>query len=219
MSRLAVRAMLLVVAVLATGTLFLAIVDSRGESLQARAAATSGPLAVLAALISGWGAQRVIEMQEDAQQPHVVPVLDAESRYEFIQLAVKNLGGSPASNVKIVWKKPLRNSRGEEVSLNTTWLPQGESFLAPVCGALDLSRAGNPMLSEGVIEYDSISGRHFSKPFILNLENALFYRTERTRTDFELQKVPRQLENIVVQLKHIQKTLADSENLNRPAGE
>jgi hypothetical protein len=47
-------------------------------------------LAVVAAVCSAWTSQRVLELQEDAQQPNPTPELDLRSRFSLTQFRITN---------------------------------------------------------------------------------------------------------------------------------
>ncbi len=59
-------------------------------------ATVAAALAVLAAVASAWTSQRVLEMQEDALEPSLLPALDLRSRTNLAQFKVTNHGGSHA---------------------------------------------------------------------------------------------------------------------------
>src|SRR6476469_5453534 len=75
-------------------------------------------LAVITSIISSWGSQRVLEIQQDAQNPYPYPSIDMESRYGLIQLRVENYGGSAAHDIRLTWNKPLLNSKEVPVRFN-----------------------------------------------------------------------------------------------------
>jgi hypothetical protein len=80
-------------------------------------ATVAAGLAVVAAIVSGWTSQRVLELQEDAQAPNPVPVIDVRSRYQLAQFRITNHGGSSAHNVRIAWQQQLKDSTGLDVML------------------------------------------------------------------------------------------------------
>jgi len=78
-------------------------------------AVVAAALAVITSIISSWAAQRVLEIQQDAQKPYPYPSIDVKSRYSLMQLRITNFGGTAARDIFIKWHKPLLNSQGEIV--------------------------------------------------------------------------------------------------------
>ena len=77
--------------------------------------ALTAVLAVIAAVIAVLPALRVLEIQEDSQRPRPTPYFDLTSRYDSLQLRVKNFGASIAYDVHLQWKTRPVDHKGNEI--------------------------------------------------------------------------------------------------------
>ena len=75
-------------------------------------ATLAAALAVITSMVSAWGAQRVVELEEARMSPYPYPQFDTKSRYGLLLLKITNFGGGAAHNVRLIWDKPLKNSNG-----------------------------------------------------------------------------------------------------------
>jgi hypothetical protein len=80
-------------------------------------ATVAAALAVLTAVVSTWTSQRVLELQEDAQEPSITVNLDVRRRPQLVQLRVANLGGTLAKDIAISWESPLLDVDGKPVRI------------------------------------------------------------------------------------------------------
>ena len=176
-------------------------------------AVVAAALAVITSVIPSWAAQRTLELQQDAQQPHPYPSIDATSRYGLLQLRVTNFGGGAAYDIKITWDKPLLTSKGEPVHFTTQEgapeipiLLPNESIAILIGGCLQLFQKYNDMDYEGKIEFTNASKRKLSHTFYLSIEkyrHTLDFAEEDPKTQHELQKLPGEIEKLRVELHGI----------------
>ena len=76
-------------------------------------------LAVVAATVSAWTGQRLVELQEDALAPNVQIAFDARRRYELVQLCMTNRGLSPAHHIRVEWDNAPTNREGHAVEFGS----------------------------------------------------------------------------------------------------
>lgn len=171
-------------------------------------------LAVIAAVIAILPALRVLEVQEDALRPRPTPYFDLTSRYDLLQLRVKNLGAGVAYNIRLTWKKHPVDHKGDEVrSLDqiAVLLPQ-ESVSVLVGAAHDTVRRLVDTQFEGECSYKDSSGKRLRHAFVCSVDASrkqLLHDNELPKTLRELQDVPKELARIADQLE---KLLSRSEN-------
>jgi hypothetical protein len=163
--------------------------------------ALTGVLAVIAAIISAWPSIRVLEIQEDATRPRPTPHFDITSRYGLLQLRVKNLGAGVAYDVRLKWNAHPQNEEGQEVSTLDTipvLLPQ-ESVSVNIGRPHILFNKYPKMSYGGVIEFKDLTRKCMKQEFICNADehrSRLTHDDEMPRTLYDLQKIPRELEEI-----------------------
>jgi hypothetical protein len=174
-------------------------------------------LAVFAAVASAWTSQRVLELQEDAQEPDPVPTIDLRSRYMLAQFRITNHGGTSAHRVKVVWQKQLKDAKGAEVLLGRDApipvIPRGESASVLLGGSLAFFGANADTTCGGTVSFENASGRRYSKQFIVSGEHertALVDDKEGPKTEKELQRIPSELEGIADQIKQLTAVLRKS---------
>jgi hypothetical protein len=172
-------------------------------------------LAVIAAVVSAWTGQRVVELQEDALKPNILLTFDAQSRYQVVQLCLANRGQSPAHDIKVEWTRdPPTDRNGHLVQF-------GPGGVLPVLNAgehasvvLDHSQAffdryDNAIFS-GRVTFTTARGEVLSRRFLLSAENerhALLHESEEPKTHYELQKLPKSLESIATELAKLREAL------------
>lgn len=222
MTRRFVRASLALVFALSVAVVIVALWRGQRNDLQTWAA-TAGALAVVAAVLSSWSAQRVLEIQEDQLRPYPYPFIDSSSRYGFLQLRVTNFGGGTAHDIKLNFNDPLRNSRGEVITFKggasgaeISVLIPGGSIATLIDGALQYFQAYKPEEADfsGEIEFKDAAGKRYSHPFKLNagqFSGTLMHDEESLKTHFELQKIPDKLDAIEREMRNIREVLEPPE--------
>ncbi len=184
------------------------------QSGQKEAWATlAAALAVVTSMVSAWGAQRVIELEEQKLEPYPYPQFDATSRYGLLLLKITNFGGGAAHNIKLVWDKPLKNSHGQEIRFSPDSTSGELSILVPgqhiskiVDGHYQLFQIEGPHIYSGSVEYQDSKGRKKSHRFLLDaeaLKGTPSYDEEATKTHHELQKLPDRLQELCNEVKKI----------------
>jgi hypothetical protein len=170
-------------------------------------ATAAAALAVIAAVASAWTSQRVLELQEDEQEPNPVPLIDLRSRYQLAQFRITNTGGNSAHQVRIEWKQQLRNSKGEDVLLGRDVaipvIPAGESASVLLGASHAFMKAHADTTSRGTLSFENASGRRYRRPFVVSAEHervSLVHDEELPKTLSELQKLPDELERVAREL-------------------
>jgi hypothetical protein len=160
-------------------------------------------LAVIAAVVSAWTGQRVLELQEDAQRPNPVPVIDLRSRYQLAQFRITNHGETPAHRVRIIWQQQLRDAEGSDVVLGRDepipLIPSGESASVKMGLSNAFIQAHANTTFTGIISFADASDRTFNRSFVISAEHgrtAQVHDEESPKTNFELQKIPGELEQV-----------------------
>jgi hypothetical protein len=160
--------------------------------------ALTGVLAVLAATIGVIPALRVLEIQEDVLRPRPTPYFDLTSRYDLVQLRVKNLGGGVAYDIRLRWNKRPINDKGDEITMLdhiSVLLPQ-ESVSTLVGVASKVVREMADTRFEGECWWIDAAGKKQHHPFLCSVDGSLrqlIFDEEMPRTLHELQKIPDEL--------------------------
>jgi hypothetical protein len=165
-------------------------------------------LAVIAAVIAILPALRVLEIQEDALRPRPTPYFDLSSRYNLLQLRVKNLGAGVAYDIHLTWKKhPVDHKGGAVQSLDRiSILLPGESVSTLIGAASDTVKALSDTQFEGECQYKDSSGKSLSQRFTCSVDGSqkqLLHDSEMPKTLRELQDVPKELARIAEQLEKL----------------
>jgi hypothetical protein len=138
-------------------------------------ATVAAALAVIAAVASAWTSQRILELQEDEQEPNPVPLIDLRSRYQLAQFRITNTGGSSTHQVRVEWKQQLRNSKGEDVLLGRDVaipvIPEGESASILLGASYAFMDAHTDTTFRGTLSFENASGRRYRKPFVVSAEH------------------------------------------------
>jgi len=165
-------------------------------------------LAVTAAVIAVFPALRVLEIQEDSLRPRPTPYFDLTSRYDMLQLRVKNFGAGVAYDVQLEWKARPVDHKGNEVqSLDriSVLLPQ-ESVSTLIGTSHDTVRKFSDTHFEGECHYKDSSGKRFRQKFICSVDASqkqLIHDNELPKTLRELQDIPKELARIAEQLEKL----------------
>jgi hypothetical protein len=171
-------------------------------------------LAVIAAVIAILPALRILEIQEGALRPRPIPHFDLTSRYDLLQLRVKNLGASVAYDVHLTWKAHPVDHKGSEVrSLDriSALLP-GESVSTLIGTAHDTVKRLSHTQFEGECHFKDSSGKRLRQKFICSVDASqkqLVHDNELPKTLRELQDIPKELARIA---KYLEKLMPGPEN-------
>lgn len=199
---------------LAVAGLSLTVLDSPTAPAWATLAAA---LAVVTSMISGWGAQRVVELEEDRLQPCPYPHFDATSRYGLMLLRVTNSGGGVAHDIDLEWDHSLTNSGGKEIrfspqrsSPEIPVLMPGQSISMLVDGHIQFFGMKQKHEYSGKVRFKDGRGEKRQHRFVLDGEmfrGTLYHDREELKTHYEVQKIPDALKEIEAELSKIRTAL------------
>ena len=181
-------------------------------------------LSLLIAIVAAWVAYESFYRQDEARRPQLTLSVDADSRYNLLQLVCKNSGETPAYNIEINWnidlihktntlKCPIRfNNTGigpEILVLNpketaSTWVTDSLSFYDPENG-FDMSYSGAISFQESLN-----STKRVEQLFSFSLQHTkgtLAATSEDLQTMVELQKIPKSIEALTKELQQIRQIL------------
>jgi hypothetical protein len=197
----------------------------QADALNALAAA----LAVITAVIAAWGAQKVIEREDDARRPLPDLTVDVSSRYALAQLVLRNFGGTPAFDVRIHWDAPLLDSDGNMVSFSeradgvaASVLPNGERVMAFIDAVSNLVKRKETIYSGELIYAERPGGKRKTRKFALDLgkyRQTLIFSDELPRTLHELQAIPGNLDGIRDELQQLRSRLGVLEYDRNPGSD
>jgi len=166
----------------------------------------TGLLAVIAAVVGALPALRVLEIQEDALRPRPTPYFDLTSRYNLLQLRVKNLGGGVAYDVQLHWKMHPVDHKGNNVTSVdsiSVLLPQ-ESVSTLIGASFQIVKELSDTRFEGECWCKDSAGRKFRQKFVCSVDanqKQLLHDNELPKTLRDLQDIPKELARIVEQLE------------------
>jgi len=162
-------------------------------------------LAVIAAVIAVLPALRVLEIQEASQRPCPIPYFDLTSRYNLLQLRVKNFGPSAAYDVQLNWKTHPVDHEGNEIqSLDSISVLVPQQSVSTLIGVSHgIVRELSDSQFEGECHYKDASGKRFRQKFLCSVDASqkqLLHDSELPKTLRELQDIPKELARITDQL-------------------
>ena len=174
-------------------------------------------ISLIIAIISGWIAYEVFYRTSQTERPQIILRFDFRSRHSLVLLAAENLGKKPAFDIKIKWNKEILNNKGEPVKFNKydnkADIPvlnanEHTSVVIDVPDSLFARYKGDDMEFGGIITFkESIkTKRTTSYPFFLSLKhygNSPVIENEEPKTMFELQKLPKKLDEIKNELSRV----------------
>ena len=202
------RLMIALALLISIGIIFFSI-NILGIENKESAAIIAAALAVLTSAYSSWSAQRILEMQEDSLKPYPYPFIDITSRPGIMMFRVKNFGSTVACDIELVWDNgkhfDFHRDPGEP---DITVLMPGEiiSYNRNIGDSdQDLSRA-----ITGTINFKDAAGRKMSHKFVVSLAQYAYSEkvdNEKSITNMEVQRIPRELNNLVGQVSRLRDTL------------
>lgn len=190
---------------------------SIGNGISSAWATLAASLAVLTSMISAWGTQRVVELEEDKLRPYPYPCFDATSRYGLLLLRVTNHGGGAAHNIRIAWDEPLKNSKGKAVQFSpdvseadVSVLLPGQSVSTMVDGYIDFFGTERMHHYAGSLHFRDGGGKNFKHRFVLDAEmykDTPLYDRENLKTHYQLQHIPDHLKKLSAEVQRIRQIL------------
>jgi hypothetical protein len=180
-------------------------------------AALAGVLAVVTSVVSAWGAQRVVELEEDKLSPYAYPHFDTTSRYGLTLFRITNYGGGTAHSVFLEWDEPLIDLKGNKVSFAEEspsgvigLLMPGQSIVKTVDGHVQFFGMKRKHIYTGTISYEDAKGRKLKHRFIADAEmyrGTPLYQDETLQTQMKLQQLPDSLCDIKTELRNLAKLI------------
>src|SRR5690625_2911024 len=168
-------------------------------------------LAVVSSVVSAWSSYSVIDLQKEALKPNVSISYDFESRFGLVLLKLKNTGGSSAKMIQISWDlkiKDFNNSEIDFVNINNsnkiTYLSNGEEINRIIDTDFNFFERYNDTKLSGKLSYEDLTGRPYEYSFVISAEHFRLsptYSNETLKTEYEIQKIPKALDNLTSQIK------------------
>jgi len=176
-------------------------------------AVVAAALAVIAAVMSAWSSTKSIELQEDALLPYPYPYIDASSRYQLLQLRIKNFGGSAAHCILLQWDKPLHNHQGNQVGCReiAVLMPQQNVSEVIDVDSAFFNRESDANYSR-TVSFQNATGTHHSCRFHVSIEqyrSASSYDDEVQKTYYRVQQIPEHLKRLNRELAALRKMLGN----------
>ena len=181
-------------------------------------------MAVMAAILAIWSSLNVTWQQEDAKQPQISLFIDDTSHKFAYSLIIINRGGSPAYNVKIQWKNPIKDFEGRipkftdfEDGFDFEYLPTEISYSRFLIGADDFRKLSEsserPLHFDGIVSYSERPSSKFRVEQVFKVSLEPFKRRLNVLNDqmdfyFENKKITAHLKAISGSLKEISQSLS-----------
>jgi len=193
---------------------FLSLKNNEWESLTAT-------ISLTIAIIGGWIASESFYNQSLARKPQIILRLDFKSRYDLILLVAENVGEKPAFNIKFEWEQKLINHKGEEICFNKyddfIDIPvlnskENTSVIIDLASQFYEKRKTDNLDFNGTIKFQESlnSKRKTSYPFHFSFKHYSMspsFENEEPKTMYELQKIPKKLERIKIEINKIKETI------------
>ncbi|MCF2491496.1 hypothetical protein [Dyadobacter sp. CY347] len=185
-------------------------------------------LAVIVSVLASGFAYEVVYEAKASQRPVLSVEFDSTERYMIWQLLVKNMGGSTAYNIRIEWLETSVNDElrtikpkdrdgdvvcfskitGHDVIVS---LPKNATFAIWVDEFYSFLDANKPasFLARLTFQHQIRGGevREVFVPISLGHGRVLTYINEVRRTEFELQKLPKALNDIAGEVRSLREQL------------
>jgi hypothetical protein len=185
---------------------------------------TTAAISLLIAVVSSWIAYETFYTQSLAKKPQLILAPDFKSRYDLIQLSLKNNGEKSAYHIKILWNETLLNHKNAPVTFNKfsnkyevlVLNPMEETKVIIDTNSGFFSRSKPAKLNySGTITYKEFldSKKLLAQKFEISFEHygeSPTYEDEMTRALYEIQQIPEKLETIGKHLKNIKIQINDS---------
>lgn len=209
--------------ILIVSSLVLGLISMQNKEWEALTASIS----LIIAIISGWIAYEGFHRQSLQEKPQIILRLDLRSRYGLILLVAENIGKKPAFNIVFKWNQNLLNHKGEIVSFNkydkhsdipVLNINESTSVLIDSHSSFFEKYKDDELNYSGIIEFQEslYSKRKQSYPFHFSLKHyakSLSFENEEPKTMYEIQKIPKKLDEINVELKKMNKLLSLNNNI------
>jgi len=208
---------LLVLTLCLSLAIFLAALNVIGPGKVEAWAVLVAVLAVISSIISAWSSYSVVDLQREALKPHVTVSYDFESRFGLALLRMKNTGGTPAINIQINWNNKLKNHKEKEVDFTSpnsnsevVYLANGEAIYKIIDSDFRFFERYTDTTISGNISYQDLKGNDLKTSFQVSAEHlrgSPNYSNEELKTNYEIQKIPKSLDNLTSQIKNLSNQL------------
>lgn len=173
-------------------------------------------VSLLIALVSMFVTTLAYNQQLDSKLPQIIIDTDFKSRYGLVVLSIKNFGEMTAFNIQIKWDRPILNYKGENifgqsvesVVTNLPVLQMGQELKITIdeIGHFYSKYKDNELQYSGTVTYSlsKTTKSVIQTDFVLDLSifrKTLYHETESLKAFFELQKIPKALDEIKEELK------------------
>lgn len=168
-------------------------------------------LAVISSIISAWSSYNVVDLQKEALKPHVTISYDFESRFGLALLRMNNTGGTPAVNIHIKWNNKIKNHKEQELDFNSPnsnsdviYLASGEATYRIIDSDFKFFERYADTTISGEILYQDLKGNDLNTSFQVSAEHlrgSPNYSSEELKTNYEIQKIPKSLDNLTSQIR------------------
>jgi hypothetical protein len=169
-------------------------------------------VSLLVALISLFLSTLSFNQYLDAKLPQIVVDTDTKSRYGLMLLLIKNYGDKTAYNIEINWENPIKNYKGENILstnkdcsvMKIPVLQKGQELKIVIDTPESFYKKykDEEMKYSGEIKYYLTNNKKTGKIksfFYLDLSifrKTVYDESESLRASYEIQKIPKELEEI-----------------------
>ncbi|NOS76268.1 MAG: hypothetical protein HOP36_17365 [Methyloglobulus sp.] len=188
-------------------------------------ATLAASLAVITSVVSAWGAQRVVELEEQKLEPYPYPHFDLTSHPGLIFVKITNFGGGPAYEIKLSWDSPLKDSKGDEINFNNSNSSGELAILLPgqyisrfVDGSAGLFEREGNHIYKGNIKFKDGKDKDRSCQFILDAgsyKKSPLFDNEVLKTHRELQKIPGLIQSLAEKVEEIAQQLKRDQDVDK----
>lgn len=168
-------------------------------------------LAVLTSLVAAWSAQINVEIQEDQLRPDVIVYLDGEERYSLLQIKMKNIGHSSAFRIRDHWKNDMSDYNGNVIHFtheddSVAVLHPSQSLSKKLDVPHKFFERYKGETYHGRVVFADAAGRSYETEFVIDPKSmaaTLLYAEETARTHYDLQQIPKKLDEIKHEVKRL----------------
>lgn len=175
-----------------------------------------GTISLLVATFSLIITTITLNQNYDSKLPQIIVDADFGSRYGLLILKVTNLGDKTAYDIKISWNQPLKNHKGENIStlgetenqMNIPVLQKGQELkiIIDEVSAFFEKYSDSELAFDGDIRFKLSKNSicNLSQGFSLNLipfRKTLYHESEQIKGFYELQKLPKKLDELIKEIK------------------
>ncbi|KAA9357008.1 hypothetical protein [Larkinella humicola] len=178
------------------------------------------------AIISAWVAYETFYLQNQSKRPQIVLTIDSQSRHSLFLLVCQNLGEKAAFNFKFTWTRPLLDLKGNQITFKSNpkivdcEIPvlnakEKLSIIVDEIGSFYKKNKDDSKYYSGTISFQESltcnkkTSYNFQFSFEQYSETPLS-ESELPKTLFEIQKIPKNLEDIKAELQKLRYTIENN---------